>query len=71
MPEAPSPSPTAGSPRCPLCNEPNQCGMAAGAPRCWCYDAVLPEELIEKLPEHFRGVVCICQKCVAESATRT
>jgi hypothetical protein len=55
----PAPDPT----RCPLCAEPNACGMAAGEERCWCFDAQLAPGALARIPERARGVACICARC--------
>jgi hypothetical protein len=49
--------------RCPLCGEPNACGMAAGEASCWCYGATLAPEALVRIPDAARGRVCICAKC--------
>jgi hypothetical protein len=51
--------------RCPLCGNGNDCGMARGAETCWCFEAVIPDELIEKVPAEARGVVCVCKACAS------
>jgi hypothetical protein len=53
--------------RCPLCGEVNSCGMAAGDTECWCFTAKVPDEVLARLPDGARGVVCVCRKC-AEGA---
>ncbi len=56
---------------CPLCESANQCAMeiakATGKPleRCWCVDAVFTPELLELLPEAFKGKACICAECAS------
>ncbi len=49
--------------RCPLCGEPNACGLAAGGTSCWCFTASVPSATIEQVPAEARGVVCICAAC--------
>jgi len=49
--------------RCPLCGEANQCGMAAGEERCWCFEATLAPDALARIPERARGAACICAKC--------
>lgn len=56
-PSAPDPT------RCPLCEQSNQCGMAAGASECWCYTATIPAEVLARVPEAARGVACVCRNC--------
>jgi hypothetical protein len=49
--------------RCPLCAQPNACGMAAGAEHCWCFEARIAPGVLARIPERARGVVCVCAKC--------
>ncbi|HEV8548868.1 MAG TPA: cysteine-rich CWC family protein [Polyangiaceae bacterium] len=51
--------------RCPLCGEPNGCGMAAGTSSCWCMTATIAPAALERLPEAARGELCVCAKCAA------
>jgi hypothetical protein len=46
---------------CPLCGNPNRCGVAA-LEGCWCGKMEIPIELIEMLPEP--RMTCICVECV-------
>jgi len=54
---------------CPLCHEANACAMewakATGqaAPRCWCVDAVFTPALMAQIPEHAKGMSCVCARC--------
>jgi hypothetical protein len=57
------------SDRCPLCDEPNECQMAAGAPNadaCWCSATRIPADLRARVTLAHRGTACICAACVAE-----
>ncbi len=56
--------------RCPLCGEPNDCGMAAGKSECWCFQGKISPETLAALPEAARGKVCVCQKCVLDANKR-
>lgn len=47
---------------CPICGEYNNC--QSGEDTCWCYNIVVPKELIEKVPEEKRGKACICKDCI-------
>ena len=49
--------------RCPLCGEPNECGVAAGKSTCWCWSAEVPAEALARVPEELRGKICVCEKC--------
>ena len=55
--------------RCPLCSGPNHCALADGGTAvesCWCATTVIPERVLERLPDEQRGVSCICQRCAQE-----
>jgi hypothetical protein len=65
--------------RCPLCDQANHCGLAAGRATCWCFDAPVPADVLARVPLDARGVACVCQPCAtppserdrdADSATR-
>ena len=56
--------------RCPLCGNGNDCGMARGAETCWCFEATIPDELIERIPAEARGVVCVCKVCANEATAK-
>lgn len=49
--------------RCPLCGEPNACGVAQGRSECWCFDEKIPAEVLARLPEEAKGIVCVCRAC--------
>ncbi|MBI2963561.1 MAG: cysteine-rich CWC family protein [Deltaproteobacteria bacterium] len=51
--------------RCPLCGAANACAMAAdpSASRCWCFEAAIAPEALERVPAAARGVACICPRC--------
>jgi hypothetical protein len=55
--------------RCPICGGDNECAMAKGEPasRCWCQDAEISDELMERVPEEARGKACICPRCTGGS----
>ena len=59
--------------RCPLCGQTNQCGMAAGATSCWCFDTKIPADVLEKLPPEARELACVCRACAtgADGAPRS
>jgi hypothetical protein len=42
---------------------------AAGtsAERCWCFDAVFSEGLMDLVPLEAQGKACICARCAAEA----
>jgi cysteine-rich CWC protein len=53
--------------RCPLCGSPNACAMAAdpSAKHCWCVDATIGPEVLDRLAPEARRVACICARCAA------
>jgi hypothetical protein len=55
--------------RCPLCGGPNECGLAAGKSECWCFEAKIAPEVLERVPKEAKGKVCVCAKCAGGSAT--
>jgi hypothetical protein len=56
---------------CPLCGGPNACGIAAGAPTCWCFAARIPAAVLERVPDDARDKSCICQACAAADVSTT
>ncbi len=53
--------------RCPICGEPNACGGAEGAPKCWCWDETIPAEALARIPAEAKDRACICKRCAAGS----
>ncbi|HSS02970.1 MAG TPA: cysteine-rich CWC family protein [Kofleriaceae bacterium] len=49
--------------RCPRCGEPNDCQLAAGRTRCWCFEMSVSSEALEKVPTEARDVACLCRRC--------
>jgi hypothetical protein len=52
---------------CPLCGEPNHCGIKAvkeDQTNCWCFFEKFPQELLQQLPDGQRGKSCICKSCL-------
>lgn len=41
----------------------NECGLAAGKSECWCFEAKIAPEVLERVPEEAKGKVCVCAKC--------
>ena len=35
--------------RCPLCEQPNDCGAARGEATCWCFSAEIPPAVIARV----------------------
>ncbi|MBL8917276.1 MAG: cysteine-rich CWC family protein [Myxococcaceae bacterium] len=54
-----TPDPT----RCPLCQQDNACGAAAGKSDCWCFSVTLDPAALAKLPEAAKGKACVCRTC--------
>lgn len=52
---------------CPLCGAPNDCAIARGEEKCWCFDEVFPPNLLDRMPEADQGKVCVCRNCVGEA----
>jgi len=48
---------------CPLCDRPNACGMAAGQSHCWCFETVIPPEVLARVPAADHSRRCVCQAC--------
>jgi hypothetical protein len=51
--------------RCPLCGEPNGCGMAEGKPACWCFEVSIDAETLARVPPEAQGQACVCRSCAA------
>lgn len=52
---------------CPICSQPNECGIAAvqeSGADCWCFHETFPKELLEQIPVNKRGKACICKLCL-------
>ncbi|MFB9254735.1 cysteine-rich CWC family protein [Vibrio agarivorans] len=59
--------------RCPLCNQPNQCGQPADSNQpCWCFnkDVQFPKGLLDSVPEEKKGKACICKQCADDYAQK-
>jgi hypothetical protein len=52
---------------CPLCGGPNDCAIARGEDKCWCFDEIFPPNLFERMPPEDEGKVCVCRNCVADA----
>lgn len=53
--------------KCPLCDKPNDCAVAAGQDpeSCWCMTAAMSPSALESIPAEAQGKVCICARCAA------
>jgi len=65
-----TPAPPLDPARCPLCGSGNACGMAAGKSDCWCFEAEIPAEVLERVPAQAKGAACVCQGCATLTAIR-
>lgn len=54
--------------RCPLCGEPNACGLLAGQQQCWCQDVQIAPAVLEEIPEAQRNRQCLCRACATRKA---
>jgi hypothetical protein len=54
---------------CPVCGEPNQCGIAQGMSHCWCFEAPLPEHALAASADQDALTRCLCQRCLEAART--
>jgi hypothetical protein len=52
---------------CPLCGSANECGMAGATEKCWCFNAIIPEDVLGRVPEQARDLACICERCAKQT----
>lgn len=60
MTDTPDPS------KCPVCGEPNQCGLSNPATAtlpCWCFSAEIAREALKKISVDALNKACICARC--------
>jgi hypothetical protein len=59
MTDKPDPS------RCPVCGEPNQCGLnnPVTATPCWCFSTEIAPEAHERIPADALNKACLCPRC--------
>lgn len=50
---------------CPLCDQENLCGLAAGKSKCWCFYAKLDPDVAELVKRRELDAVCLCQACAS------
>lgn len=48
---------------CPLCGQSNRCDVQAQQ-GCWCMKVKVPTALLGKVPDSFKGTICICNACI-------
>jgi hypothetical protein len=54
---------------CPLCGGENNCRLCTSAADngpCWCESAIIPPELLMRVPVEACNRACICRNCVDE-----
>jgi len=59
--------------RCPLCGEPNGCAPSLSGSfsgECWCTTLRIAPEVLARIPDAQRNVVCLCRRCATGSADR-
>lgn len=52
--------------KCPVCGEPNQCGLsnpATATQLCWCFGTEIAPEAREQIPNDALNKACICPRC--------
>jgi Cysteine-rich CWC len=54
---------------CPVCGEPNTCGMSQGKTECWCFSVKIPEAALAAVSPEAKNVACICPRCAAAQAS--
>jgi Cysteine-rich CWC len=52
------------SKRCPLCGNHNGCQADTDPYNCWCLSVMVPQELLELVPEKLKDKACICLSCI-------
>ena len=53
---------------CPVCGEPNSCGLSRGKSECWCLALQIPEQALARVPAEAKNLACICARCAARAA---
>ncbi|MGJ8687258.1 MAG: cysteine-rich CWC family protein [Spongiibacteraceae bacterium] len=63
--------PTSADKFCPLCQQPNQCAMAAGeaAESCWCMNKSISKQARQLASAVTDESRCICALCGADTQT--
>jgi Cysteine-rich CWC len=54
---------------CPVCGEPNTCGISQGKSECWCFSLKIPEESLSRVPTEAKNLACICPRCAAAQSS--
>ncbi|MGL4945890.1 MAG: cysteine-rich CWC family protein, partial [Fusobacteriaceae bacterium] len=58
--------------RCPVCGKINGCHMVAGKDHesCWCMKVKFDKDILQYIPEEYRGVSCVCMECTMDFQKR-
>jgi hypothetical protein len=56
---------------CPICQQINHCGIAAGKTECWCFTTPVPDAARQQVPEADQMRRCICEICARAAAAAT
>ena len=51
---------------CPLCGQPNQCGLLSSMEPCWCTGVKISTALLEKIPQPLQNRACLCNGCIQD-----
>lgn len=52
---------------CPLCGGLNACSLVVSAESsepCWCESIVVPQEVLDRIPQEARNKSCVCRECI-------
>jgi hypothetical protein len=60
--------PSVDATRCPLCQQPNACQIAAGQKTCWCFSVTMDSSAIDRVPAEAKGRACLCRACGVKPA---
>ncbi|MCA2977054.1 MAG: cysteine-rich CWC family protein [Myxococcaceae bacterium] len=55
--------------RCPSCQRPNDCAVAAGRTSCWCFQVTIDPAALAALPPEAKRA-CLCRACGVEGWSR-
>lgn len=48
---------------CPMCGSDNECGLAVGKPRCWCFDLPVMKDAAAPTDDA-PDLSCLCEACL-------
>ncbi|RBP84216.1 hypothetical protein EBI01_05425 [Marinomonas rhizomae] len=49
--------------KCPFCQSDNACALGANQ-SCWCFNIIVPGDMLAFIPSEQKGRVCVCQRCI-------